>query len=317
MPPPKCNVEHCGRVVQLSYSEDAFSFKDFDYYTRRKFKLMDSTVIRYCTEAEDWKDDVLPTAQLLKEVGTLRVAIDSDNGNGQYTGGQTHISSQLTPVTVSRKVFTPSSSTAAVSLVGTTSRDDLDSRKKHNNKTPVSGHDDENIGNCPSTEDKRAEPFTPVVTTSQSDISRGGAGAGARNKYTRSLVYGYTSELDLHVLSAYIPYIAVALLSTVLAPRWATNHSMWYIFEYLEVFAVKFLGLPSSGISHTQWRTLFIEAWVTFVCRLATELYIRRALNPENDVRNVLKKFSLDAVFAGISAGSFVLLRKLAISNLK
>ena len=364
MSPPKCAVEHDGIIVNLSYSEEAFSFKDFDYYVRRKFKLMDSTVLRYCTEAENWKDDILPNANILKNIGKLRIMIDYIDGFDGTRGNGTGICSEITPKSTTRKVFTPSSHTSAIMIntshiaarsintkgggsrpaahFGTPAADDeyvpSDTTNSSSSSTSANTDDDD----CPNTQDKRAEPFTPIPTTAgnkaaQYPYQRRKANSNnskdhnsnetetatttTLNTITRSngsLIYGIrNSSLNLHSIAYYTPYIIIVLLSIILAPKSATNHTIYKIFDKLDEFVVKVIGLPSSGISQTEWRILFIEVYVTFVVRCFTELFIRRVLNPENDIKKVFYKFSIDACFAGFSAGAFVIIRKVAISNLK
>ena len=135
-------------------------------------------------------------------------------------------------------------------------------------------------------------------------------------------IYGVESHYDIAYYAQAIPYVLVALLAVTLAPKNAhfyaemSNSFMRGIFDYLDMLAI-WAGLPSSVISHTEWRTLFIEAYVTFVCRAFTDLFVRRLCNPENDVFKVTKQFSLDAVFGALAAVLFVFLRKMGLANLK
>ena len=366
-PPPKVTLEHQAKIVQVSYSVDAFSFKDFDYYARRKFGLMDSSVIRYCTEEGEWDDDVLPTAALLKDVSKIRVVCDTDH-IGTVNGNDSSYN-KYTPVNIAHRMnsLTPSSATAAHTAVvrsGTKSNtmnshsrmgtpagnddddaaaDDYDNDKDNaNDKDNGEGREDDVC--CPSTQDKRAEPFTPKVTDrgsgggdgkfqQQQTMSKNGSTAAAaaaisatvssknnKNKGSGvlakggSLIYGISSTMNMLDYTFVLPYVISILLAVLLTPKWVNGSAISKIFDYLDTLAIS-CGLPSGGISHTEWRTLFMEVFVTFVVRCFTELFIRRALNPENDMKKVLQKFSVDSIFAGLGAGSFVILRKLAVHN--
>jgi len=131
----------------------------------------------------------------------------------------------------------------------------------------------------------------------------------------------YTYRGDFHIfdIKTYDYHhlmMALILLSLAvsLAPRSVTNSKLVWLFDILDD-ACAYLGIPE--ISNTEWRTLFVEAYTVFVCRSFTELFIRRAMNPENDWNIVFKKFTLDAVFGAIAASLFVFIRKMVVSNLK
>jgi len=118
----------------------------------------------------------------------------------------------------------------------------------------------------------------------------------------------------------YMYYVYTLLIFMVisLSPRQSTGSKIVKIFDGIDSFC-NWLGLPISGINQTEWRTLFIEAYVALVCRSFTDLFVRRLLNPENvyDHDGTLKKFAIDSCFGGAGAASFVFLRKMLLSNLK
>ena len=128
-----------------------------------------------------------------------------------------------------------------------------------------------------------------------------------------------TSHKGTHV-EHYLLYAAGIMLTfaMAIAPRTATMGFGAKFFELLENASLR-LGLPSSGLSNTEWRTLYIEAFVTFMCRAFTELVVRRGCNPENlfHIDSVLRRFSIDSVFAGLAASVAIFVRKVALANLR
>lgn len=110
----------------------------------------------------------------------------------------------------------------------------------------------------------------------------------------------------------------VAAFAFALAPKSVTHSGGSKLFEFLDAVTI-WLGLPSSGVSNTEWRTMYIEAFVAFMCRAITELVVRRGCNPENQfkVKSVLRRFSIDSVFAGLAAAIAIFVRKFALQNLR
>lgn len=110
----------------------------------------------------------------------------------------------------------------------------------------------------------------------------------------------------------------IAACAFALAPKSVTHSGGSKLFEFLDAVTI-WLGLPSSGVSNTEWRTMYIEAFVAFMCRAITELVIRRGCNPENQfkVKSVLRRFSIDSVFAGLAAAIAIFVRKFALQNLR
>jgi hypothetical protein len=112
--------------------------------------------------------------------------------------------------------------------------------------------------------------------------------------------------------------VIMAAFAFALAPKSVTLSSASKVFDLLDSFTVS-LGLPKAGVSNTEWRTLYIEAFTAFMCRAVCELVVRRGCNPENqfDVYSVLRRFSIDSVFAGLAAAIAIFVRKFALSNLR
>ena len=110
----------------------------------------------------------------------------------------------------------------------------------------------------------------------------------------------------------------LAAFAIAISPRSATGAVGAKFFTALDSLTL-WLGLPSPGLSNTEWRTLYIEAFVTFMCRAVTELVIRRGCNPENNfhVDSVLRRFSIDSVYAGLAASVAIFVRRVALGNLR
>ena len=128
-----------------------------------------------------------------------------------------------------------------------------------------------------------------------------------------------TSHKGTHV-EHYLLYAGGIMLAfaIAMAPKHSTFKFGKKFFEFLESVTL-WVGLPSSGLAYTEWRTLYIEAFVTFMCRAFTELVVRRGCNPENmfQMDSVLRRFSIDSVFAGLAASIAIFVRKVALANLR
>ncbi len=139
--------------------------------------------------------------------------------------------------------------------------------------------------------------------------------------------YGQETSWNLALVAQVIPCALIVMLASLLAPRVARSlaegadpimqHLHIYINQVISDTQKQITSSDIRTISLDDWRTLLMDAYATFVCRAVTELFIRRMMNPENDLFRVSKQFSLDSVFAGLSAAAFLFLRRIVLSNLK
>ncbi len=179
-------------------------------------------------------------------------------------------------------------------------------------QTPRSGRKVQGSKSC-----KERKPLTSA-TSSVKEIessSSSNAKKGWRDTIHDNWDHFWDNPSDYYM---YYVYILLILMAVSLTPRQSTGSVLVNLFSVIDSFC-NWLGLPISGINQTEWRTLFIEAYVALVCRSFTDLFVRRLLNPENvyDHDGTLKKFAIDSCFGGAGAACFVFLRKMALSNLK
>jgi hypothetical protein len=323
-----CQLQYNGNDLSISYDPSDFSFKDFDYYVRRRFGIFEEQLLRYSAGTGEL-EDVLPSPNLMKRLkGSLHIfeeaSSSSSSSSAMMDGGAAcNISSDIIEISTGltnkhNKNKTNSKSTSSKgSAKSNTNANVNDNSKSSSTETNSVNKDKESVDIFGSFSPIRSASNNALMRTytSMSTSKSMSTGSGGSSY----MIYGMETTINWRIwASRCIPTVLVLLAAIILAPTsmFGTvidgNAPMRRLLDYLETLA-QHIGLPTTH----EWHTLFVEACITFIIRAFTELFFRRLVNPENDITRVIPQYSVDAVFAGIAAGMMVFFKKMAITNMK